>query len=74
MFAVEQFLYHYLNKPLESLLFFEGISQDEYFQWIHEKNTIRELPLKVFTMLCLQSQMSYEQVIKILVRFELDRE
>ncbi|WP_440896647.1 hypothetical protein ACS127_01160 [Amphibacillus sp. Q70] len=74
MFAVEQFLYHYLNKPLESLLLSECISKDEYIQWIHEKSTIRELPLKVFTMLCLQTQMSYEQVIKALVQFELHGE
>ncbi|GCF94862.1 hypothetical protein NRIC_27530 [Enterococcus florum] len=71
MEAIEWFLTDYLGRSPELLFTQTTIRPQEYHQWKDTKIPINELPLKLFTALCSLSQLSYEEVLKLLVRYEL---
>lgn len=70
MHAIERFL-NQLGKDSSSLLTYPSITTTEYKAWVDNNVSVNELPLKVFTILCSLSHLSYDDVLKQLIKYEL---
>ncbi|MEO1770718.1 MULTISPECIES: hypothetical protein [Enterococcus] len=70
MRAIELFLCQ-LGEESNTLLTYSSITAAEYTVWVEENTSVKELPLKVFTILCTLSHLSYDEVLKQLVKYEL---
>lgn len=70
MRAIERFL-NQLGKDSLTLLTYPSITAAEYKVWVDNNVSVKELPLKVFTILCSLSHLSYDDLLKQLVKYEL---
>lgn len=70
MYAIERFL-NQLGKESNTLLTYPAITTAEYTAWVENDVSVKELPLKVFTILCSLSHLSYDDLLKQLVKYEL---
>ncbi len=70
MHAIERFL-NQLGKESNTLLTYPSITAAEYTAWVENDVSVKELPLKVFTILCSLSHLSYDEVLKQLIKYEL---
>ena len=70
MKAIEMFLKQ-IGKETAILLSYPSITSAEYAGWQDNCVSVRELPLKVFTILCSLSGLTYDEVLKQLVKYEI---
>lgn len=70
MRTIERFL-NQLGEESSTLLTYPSITADEYKAWVDNNVSLNELPLKVFTILCSLSHLSYDDVVRQLIKYEL---